>query len=45
MNISLVIHGGPQEYGCYVQGNEGIYQDPAQLGGYTDRMSLCLVNT
>ena len=39
MNISLVVHGGPQGYGCYVQGNGGI------LGGYTDRMSLCLVNT
>jgi hypothetical protein len=40
MHISLVVHGGPQEYGCYVQGNEGVYQDYAQLGGYTGRMSL-----
>lgn len=24
INISLVVHGGPQGYGCYVQGNEGI---------------------
>lgn len=40
MNVSLVVRGGPQGYGCYVKGNEGIYQDPAQLGGYTDRRSL-----
>jgi hypothetical protein len=42
MNVSLVSHSGPQGYGCYVKGNEGIYQDPAQLGGYTDRESACL---
>ena len=45
MNVSIVVRGGPQGYGCYVKGNEGIYQDPAQLGGYTDRESFSFMRT
>lgn len=44
MNVSLVVRSGSDGYACYVQGNEGIYQDPAQLGGYTDRELLIIFN-
>ena len=45
MNVSIVVRGGPQGYGCYVKGNEGIFQDPVQLGGYTDRESFSFMRT
>ena len=37
INASLVTRGGPSGYGCYVRGNEGVYQPTDQVGGYTDR--------
>ncbi|KAI9851247.1 MAG: hypothetical protein M1838_004166 [Thelocarpon superellum] len=35
VQASIVTRGGENSYGCYVEGNEFIYEDPGQAMGYT----------
>lgn len=36
VDVSIVVHGGSAGYGCYVKGNEHIFNDPSSAFGYTD---------